>query len=317
MFRGPEKDVNLHVFSHGCPEIERMLAFRDWLRTSRSDRELYAQSKRELALREWKYTQNYADAKTAVIEEILSRARSWESLYKQDLAYIHAAAFSGMARGAAPEIVRLLKSAGIRIRRVLDVGCGAGPLTSALIDSGFDVTGIDSSSELLSFARTAAPSARFVNASIYDAELPECEAIVAVGEPLTYHPEQADADRSLQALFQRMSTILPSGGMLIFDVIGLGEPSLAGRSWSCGEDWAVLVETREDQDSHRLVRTIETFRRVDRLYRRGREVHSVRLFDTRTLTEQIAQCGFATVTEQAYGTQPLAPRRMAFFCTRL
>jgi GrpB-like predicted nucleotidyltransferase (UPF0157 family) len=76
MFKGPENDLNLHVFSMGCPEIDRMQAFRDRLRTSASDRELYAQSKRELAQRNWKYTQNYADAKTAVIEEILSRVAS-------------------------------------------------------------------------------------------------------------------------------------------------------------------------------------------------------------------------------------------------
>ncbi len=39
------------------------------------DRELYERTKRELARREWKYTQNYADAKTTVVEEILARAR--------------------------------------------------------------------------------------------------------------------------------------------------------------------------------------------------------------------------------------------------
>lgn len=76
MLKGPENDLNLHVFSLGCPEIDRMLAFRDRLRTSVSDRELYARSKRELAQQNWKYTQNYADAKTAVIEEILLRVSS-------------------------------------------------------------------------------------------------------------------------------------------------------------------------------------------------------------------------------------------------
>ena len=74
MFQGPAKDVNLHVFSAGCPEVERMLLFRDWLRTSEGDRELYARTKRELARAVWKYTQNYADAKTAVIREIMARA---------------------------------------------------------------------------------------------------------------------------------------------------------------------------------------------------------------------------------------------------
>jgi len=75
MFQGPKPEVNLHVFSADCPEIDRMLAFRDWLRINAEDRELYARSKRLLAQQNWKYTQNYADAKTTVIEEILSRAR--------------------------------------------------------------------------------------------------------------------------------------------------------------------------------------------------------------------------------------------------
>ena len=74
MFKGSEPDVNLHVFSTGCPEVDRMLMFRDWLRTNAGDRELYARFKRTLAKQEWKYTQNYADAKTGVIQEILARA---------------------------------------------------------------------------------------------------------------------------------------------------------------------------------------------------------------------------------------------------
>ena len=74
VFKGPDTDVNLHVFSAGCPEIERMVRFRDHLRTAGEDRLLYEQAKRTLAQRTWKYTQHYADAKTAVVEEILSRA---------------------------------------------------------------------------------------------------------------------------------------------------------------------------------------------------------------------------------------------------
>jgi GrpB-like predicted nucleotidyltransferase (UPF0157 family) len=74
MLRGSEPRVNLHVFPPECPEVERMLLFRDWLRTSEADRELYARTKRELAAQEWKYVQNYADAKTAVVEDILARA---------------------------------------------------------------------------------------------------------------------------------------------------------------------------------------------------------------------------------------------------
>ena len=74
VFKGPDTNVNIHVFSSGCEEIQRMLAFRDRLRRNDSDRELYERSKRELAQREWKYVQNYADAKTSVVEAIVARA---------------------------------------------------------------------------------------------------------------------------------------------------------------------------------------------------------------------------------------------------
>jgi GrpB-like predicted nucleotidyltransferase (UPF0157 family) len=74
LFRVNENSVNLHVFSSGCPEVERMVRFRDWLRICRDDLELYARTKRALVEQEWKYTQNYADAKSSVVAEIMSRA---------------------------------------------------------------------------------------------------------------------------------------------------------------------------------------------------------------------------------------------------
>jgi GrpB-like predicted nucleotidyltransferase (UPF0157 family) len=69
MFNRADTALNLHVFSAGDSEIDRMLLFRNWLRSHPADRQLYEHTKRELARRDWKYTQNYADAKTAVVEE--------------------------------------------------------------------------------------------------------------------------------------------------------------------------------------------------------------------------------------------------------
>ena len=73
LFKGPDTNVNLHVFSAGCEETRRMLAFRDWLRAN-DDRERYAAAKRELAARDWQFVQQYADAKSAVVGEIMRRA---------------------------------------------------------------------------------------------------------------------------------------------------------------------------------------------------------------------------------------------------
>ena len=69
-----DPSVNLHVFSADCPEIDRMLAFRDHLRSNEADRQLYERTKRELASQHWAYVQDYADAKSDVVEEIIARA---------------------------------------------------------------------------------------------------------------------------------------------------------------------------------------------------------------------------------------------------
>jgi len=80
MFKGPDTDINLHVFSKGTSEIKRMLLFRDRLRNNEADREKYAQVKRSLAKNRWRHIQHYADAKTSIIQEIMERADAGNKL---------------------------------------------------------------------------------------------------------------------------------------------------------------------------------------------------------------------------------------------
>ena len=74
LFKGPGTDINIHVFTAGADEVDRMLRFRDWLRTDAGDRELYARTKRTLADQQWRHVQYYAQAKSEVVEQILQRS---------------------------------------------------------------------------------------------------------------------------------------------------------------------------------------------------------------------------------------------------
>ena len=76
MFRTPEKDVHIHIYSAGCAEIQRNLAFRDRLRSNIDDRRRYEQTKRELAAKEWSDMNAYAEAKTEVIESIIAASQA-------------------------------------------------------------------------------------------------------------------------------------------------------------------------------------------------------------------------------------------------
>jgi GrpB-like predicted nucleotidyltransferase (UPF0157 family) len=71
-----EPDVQVHVFSEGSAEAGRMVAFRDRLRTHPEDRHVYHHTKRELAAKRWAYVQDYADAKSSVVEAILAKSHA-------------------------------------------------------------------------------------------------------------------------------------------------------------------------------------------------------------------------------------------------
>jgi GrpB-like predicted nucleotidyltransferase (UPF0157 family) len=73
LFKSGEQAWQLHVFSAGCEEVDRMVAFRDWLRKHGPDRRLYEITKVALAARTWKHVANYADAKSDIVREILAR----------------------------------------------------------------------------------------------------------------------------------------------------------------------------------------------------------------------------------------------------
>ncbi|HJQ05187.1 MAG TPA: GrpB family protein [Nocardioides sp.] len=75
MVRTPQRDVHVHVLEDGDPEAGEYLLLRDRLRTDDADRALYEATKRRLAQQDWLDMNAYADAKTAVVEEIKQRAR--------------------------------------------------------------------------------------------------------------------------------------------------------------------------------------------------------------------------------------------------
>lgn len=73
-YSGHDLPANLHCFRPDSPEVARYLRFRDRLRSDPGDRERYAAAKRALAGRQWPDMNFYADAKSPVIADILSRA---------------------------------------------------------------------------------------------------------------------------------------------------------------------------------------------------------------------------------------------------
>ena len=239
-------------------------------------------------------------------------------MYDRDLAHIHDVGFTTLARKAAPGILDELRSAGLRGGLVVDLGCGSGVWARELVDAGYDVMGIDRSSAMLAIARRRVPEGKFLARSFYDARLPHCQAVTAIGEAFNYSGAGYGAERALDELLERIHAALSPGGVLIFDV---RQPARRRgittlQRFSLAEDWAVLVEASEDSERGELTRAITTFRRVSQLYRRSEETHVMRLLSGRDLARRLRQLGFRVRIRRRYGDLPLGPAQVAIFARK-
>lgn len=90
-----------------------------------------------------------------------------DCFYGEDLAFVHAEAFEALADSAAETLLQLLGQ-GTPACRVLDLGCGAGPLSRRVSERGFSTWGLDLSPALIALARVRLPGAEFRCGSILD-----------------------------------------------------------------------------------------------------------------------------------------------------
>ena len=121
--------------------------------------------------------------------------------YRRDLARVHHLGFAFHAEACAPGILRLLEPVRRRNGLVVEIGCGSGLLTRALVDAGHRVVATDASPAMLELAEQWAGGAEEIRQlTLPDDPLPEADAIVGVGHALNYLPDAAAIDWALAAM---------------------------------------------------------------------------------------------------------------------
>jgi SAM-dependent methyltransferase len=239
--------------------------------------------------------------------------------YEHDLAYVHDAGFGQLARAAAAVVVDQLRQADRADGLVVDLGCGSGILAAAVVERGFGAYGVDLSPELLQLARNRAPQARFEQGSLWEADIPPCAAVTAIGEALNYDFDERAGHDAIASLFRRVHAALEPGGVFVFDVSGPGRERGPGarRGWTEGADWLVCVEAEADAAAAVLTRRIITMRRSGEGdgWRRSDETHRLRLYDPEWVRDELLAAGFDTRSAQGYGATPLPQGHVAFAAT--
>lgn len=238
----------------------------------------------------------------------MSDADASDGAYRRDLALIHDAGFGQIARGAAATLIDRLGRRGLRSGLIVELACGSGISSRMFTDAGYDVLGYDLSPAMLELARERAPQARFVEASLYDAELPGCVATTAIGEAFNYLFDERAGFAALGDVVRRAHGALGAGGLLLFDFAAPSralprlEHHVAEGRFGDGRNWQVEWEVVEDPAARRLERRIAS--RVDDPVdeRRGEvELHQLALYDPDAVVALMVETGFNVELLATYG----------------
>lgn len=100
-------------------------------------------------------------------------------------------------------------------KNILDVGSGTGRIAKLLNKKGYTVTGIDSSKEMIKYARTKYPEIRFERMKAQDFKLNrKFDAIIALDSVLTFIVRKKEFEQALL----NMVSHLKKKGILYFDI---------------------------------------------------------------------------------------------------
>lgn len=231
------------------------------------------------------------------------------AIYQEDLAQIHIEGYGFHWEGAAPAVLGFLRNGGVTSGRIVDLGCGGGQWLERLSAEGYEVCGVDISASMLRAAKQRVASGTFILGSFVDVDLPRCDAVTSLGEPINY----LDGSRSIQRVFRKVFRALRPGGVFVFDArepaAGPVEPRTATR---LGDTWACIARIEENAATNTLVRHITSFRQVGRNYRRRTEVHRLKIYAKVDTIRWLRAAGFRVRAYRGYGSYRFSQRQSAY-----
>ena len=185
---------------------------------------------------------------------------------------------------------------GAKPKLVLDLACGTGNLTNILADRGYDMIGVDMSSDMLSVAREKNSSILYLNQDMRDLDLyGTVDAVLCMTDSLNY----ITCDNDLKNVFSLIKNYLNPGAPFIFDINSHYKLSkiIANNTFTYDDEDILYVWTNEWDKKNCLSNfDLNFFIMQDNgLYLRFDEHHCQKAYKKQYICELLKHTGFSSV----------------------
>lgn len=206
------------------------------------------------------------------------------------------------------------------VKTILDMACGTGTLTCLLAERGFDMIGVDASSEMLSIAAEKSDGITnkpmLINQTLEQLDLyGTVDAVVCSLDGMNYIKPDMIAE-----VFRRVLLFLEPGGLFIFDI---HTPSMlksidGGVFLDETDDVYCVWRTEFIENENACHYGMDIFARAGNKWTRSREEHVEYAYEPHSLEKQLLTAGFEDISLYADKTleKPDANDRRIFIAAR-
>lgn len=179
---------------------------------------------------------------------------------------------------------------------VLDLACGTGTLTGLLAERGYDMIGVDLSTDMLNVATAKHPEILYLCQDMREFELyGTVDAIVCMTDSLNYITQPDD----LIKVFRLAKNYLNPGAPFIFDMNSFYKLShtIGNQTFTYDSDDLFYVWENQWNDEANLCDFFLTFfvREKGDLYRRFDETHTQRAYEQKEVEACLNAAGFSNL----------------------